>query len=292
MSDEALEKVSGTEAGWDLVIQPRTGWLQLHLADLWRYRDLILLFVRRDFVAVYKQTILGPLWHIIQPLMTTLTFTVIFGRIAQLSTDGLPPFLFYMTGTVIWNYFSNCLTGTSNTFVGNAHIFGKVYFPRLAVPVSIVVSRLISFGIQFALYLAFLAWFAMRGTAVRPDWTLLLLSPLLLLAMAGLGLGFGILISSLTTRYRDLQNLVAFGVQLAMYASPVIYPLSAVPEKHRWLVLLNPMSAIIETFRCALLGAGTFEPLHLAYSFTFTAVILFCGLLIFNRVERTFMDTV
>ena len=279
------------DADWDMVIRPQAPWYDLRLGELWRARELIALFVWRDFVAVYKQTILGPLWYLIQPLLTTLTFTVIFGNIAKLPTDGLPPFLFYMSGNVIWGYFAQCLTGTSNTFVGNAGLFGKVYFPRLAVPVSILISNLIRFGIQFALFLAFLAYFMLAGAGVQPN-AGVLLTPFLLLLMAGMGLGFGILISAMTTRYRDLQFLVSFGVQLWMYATSVIYPLSFVPEQYRWLVLLNPLTPVIEAFRWAYLGSGTVTVGLLAYSAAFTAVILVAGLMVFHRTERTFMDTV
>ncbi|MBN1886750.1 MAG: ABC transporter permease [Thermoflexales bacterium] len=276
---------------WTMIIRPQGSWLDLRLGELWRYRDLVGLFVWRDFVAIYKQTILGPLWHLVQPLMTTITFTIIFGNFARLPTDGLPGFLFYMSGTLIWGYFSACLVSTSNTFIGNAGIFGKVYFPRLAVPVSILVSRLIAFAIQFGLFLAFLAYFALAGAAVRPNaW--LLLTPLLLLMMAGFGLGFGILVSALTTRYRDLQQLVAFGVQLWMYATPVIYPLSAIPQRYRWLILANPLTPVVESFRYAFLGAGTVNLAHLLYSLAVMVAVLLLGVLLFNRVERTFMDTV
>jgi lipopolysaccharide transport system permease protein len=276
---------------WTLIIRPQRPWLDLRLDELWRARDLIMLFVWRDFVATYKQTILGPIWYLIQPLLTTITFTVIFGNLAGLSTDGLPQFLFYMSGTVIWGYFAACLTKTSNTFTANAGIFGKVYFPRLSVPVSILISNLITFGIQFGQFLAFMAYFGLAGAALRPNaWVLL--TPVLLLMMAGLGLGFGIIISSLTTRYRDLQYLVTFGVQLLMYAAPVIYPLSAVPARFRWLIMANPMTPIIESFRYAFLGAGTVDGIHLLYSFAFMVSTVLIGLLIFNQVERTFMDTV
>ena len=277
--------------GWSLVLRPKTGWLDLHLSDLWRYRDLTMLFVWRDFVAQYKQTILGPLWHLIQPLFTTLLFTLIFGRVAKLPTDSLPPMLFYMAGITCWNYFAECLNRTSTTFIQNAGIFGKVYFPRLCVPVSVVISNLIKFGIQFALFLGFVAWYWRQGAPIH--FTLsILLSPILLLLMAGLGLGSGIIISALTTRYRDLQVLVTFGVQLAMYATPVIYPLSMVPEKHRWIMLANPMTPIVEIFRYSFLGAGSFNPLYLAWSAAATLVILAIGIVLFNHVERTFMDTV
>jgi len=276
---------------WTMVIEPKRSLLDLRLGELWRYRDLVMLFVRRDFVSVYKQTILGPLWYLIQPLLTTITFTVIFGNIAQLPTDGLPQFLFYMSGTVIWTYFAECLTKTSNTFVNNANLFGKVYFPRMAVPVSILISNLITFGIQFVFFLAFMLFFALGGAQIRPNlW--ILLSPVLLLMMAGLGLGFGIIISSLTTKYRDLRFLVQFGVQLLMYATPVIYPSSAIPERFQTLIKLNPMTPIVETFRFAFLGAGSVHPLDLLYSFVFMVVIVIIGAVMFNRVEATFMDTV
>jgi lipopolysaccharide transport system permease protein len=276
---------------WTLIIRPKSGWFDLHLADLWRYRDLVMLFVRRDFVSTYKQTILGPLWFIIQPLLTTLTFTLIFGNIAQLSTDGLPKILFYLSGVTAWNYFSECLLRTSETFSANANIFGKVYFPRLAVPVSIVISNLIKFAIQLGLFLGFYLFFLARGTAIRPTMALLLL-PVLLLMMAALGLGSGIIVSSLTTRYRDLRFLVQFGAQLLMYSTPVIFPLSKLPEQYRWIMLANPMTSVIEAFRYAFLGTGTFSWLLLGISAAVTLIILAIGVLLFNHVEKSFMDTV
>lgn len=279
------------DSGWDLVIEPPKGWLDLHLRDLWRYRDLMGLFVRRDFVASYKQTILGPLWHLIQPLLTTLMFTVVFGRIAGLPTDGVPKFVFYMAGTTIWGYFANCLTRTSNTFIANAGIFGKVYFPRMVVPVSVVASQLIGFAIQFGFFLVFYGLFWARGALLQPNWAVALL-PFLLLLMAGMGLGFGVIISSMTTKYRDLQVLVGFGVQLWMYATPVIYPLSTMSEKYRWIIVANPMSAIVETFRFGFFGTGVFSWVYLGYSAAFTVLLLLAGMAVFNRVERTFMDTV
>jgi lipopolysaccharide transport system permease protein len=275
-----------------MIIEPKRGLLDLRWHELWRYRDLVMLFVRRDFVAVYKQTILGPLWYLIQPLLTTLTFTVIFGNIAGLPTDGLPQFLFYMSGTVVWSYFSACLTKTSETFVANAGLFGKVYFPRLAVPVSILISNLITFVIQFGFFLVFLIYFSLRGAAVQPNWWWVVFSPLLMIIMAGLGLGFGIIISSLTTKYRDLRFLVQFGVQLLMYATPVIYPVSSIPERFKPFILANPMTSIVEAFRFAFLGAGMVNMGHLLYSFGFMIVVVFLGAVIFNRVEQTFMDTV
>ena len=290
LSESVADTTSG-EGQWTTIIRPKGRWFDLRLDELWRYRDLVLLFVRRDFVAQYKQTILGPVWHFINPLLTTVVFTVVFGRIAGIPTDGIPPFLFYLAGITVWNYFSRSLTSTSNTFVSNAAIFGKVYFPRLAIPVAQLISNLISFGIQFLVFLGFLAFFALRGAAVDPN-ALLLLTPVLLLIMAALGLGCGIIASSLTTRYRDLQQLITYGVSLLMFASPVIYPLSTVPEGMQPLVLANPLTPILESFRFAFLGRGTFEPAQLAYSAGFAAAALFVGLLFFHRVERTFMDTV
>jgi lipopolysaccharide transport system permease protein len=277
---------------WDMVIEPQRSLLDLRLGELWHYKDLVMLFVRRDFVSVYKQTILGPLWYLIQPLLTTVIFTFIFGRIASLPTDGLPQFLFYMSGTVVWSYFAACLTKTSETFVQNANLFGKVYFPRLAVPVSILISNLITFLIQFAMFLAFVAFFALRGTLIQFNWLWIALSPILMLMMAGLGLGFGIIISSLTTKYRDLRFLVQFGVQLLMYATPVIYPVSSIPARFQWVIQANPMTPVIEAFRFAFLGAGTVDVNHLLYSFGFMMVVVIIGSIIFNRVEQTFMDTV
>lgn len=279
------------EDRWVTVLSPETRWLDFRLGELWRYRDLVTLFVRRDFLAQYKQTILGPAWHVIQPILTTVTFTIVFGRIARIPTDSLPPFLFYFGGYVIWSYFATTLTKISNTFIANASMFGKVYFPRMAIPVSISISSMISFLIQLALFLAFLTYFQLRGARVDPNaW--LLAAPVLVVLMGALGLGFGIIVSSLTTRYRDLSNLVAFGVQLLMYATPIVYPLSEVPENYRLVVLLNPMSSLVEAFRFGFLGAGTVSFGHLAYSAVFTVVVLICGVLLFNRVERNFMDTV
>ena len=282
---------SATEE-WDLIIKPKTGWLDLHLADLWRYRDLTMLFVWRDFVAQYKQTILGPLWHILQPLITTIVFTIIFGKMAKLPTDGLPPLLFYLAGVTCWSYFADCVIRTTATFISNAGIFGKVYFPRLSVPVSIVISGMIKFAIQFALFLGFLIFYWAQGAGVHPN-AAIALTPLLLLLMAGLSLGAGIIVSALTTRYRDFQQLVTFGVTLMMYATPVVYPLSMIGGgSFRWLILANPMTPIVETFRYAYLGSGAFDPAYLCYSALFTAVILFVGIVLFNHVEITFMDTV
>jgi lipopolysaccharide transport system permease protein len=277
---------------WSLVIKPHTRWWDLHLDDVWRYRDLLWLFVWRDFVAVYTQTILGPLWFLIQPILTTVTFTVIFTGVAKIPTDGLPPMLFYLAGTTPWNYFATCLTKTSNTFLSNAGLFGKVYFPRLVAPLSIVISSLIQFGIQFLLFLAFLAWFGFRGAHLAPDLLMIVvLTPVLLVLMGLLGLGAGIIVSSLTTKYRDLTFLVGFAVQLAMYAAPIIYPMSAVPDRYRWLIEANPMSAIIESFRAVYLG-GTIPWNALGVSAAVTLFLLVLGVVLFNKIEKTFMDTV
>ena len=276
---------------WTMVIRPQRAWWDLRLGDLWRYRDLIRLMIWRDFVAVYKQTILGPLWHVIQPILTTIVFTVIFGRIARLPTDGLPPFLFYMAGTTMWGYFYSCLLSTSNTFTSNAAIFGKVYFPRLSIPISIVISNLISFGIRLGIFVVFLVYFMLTTSTVHPNLWMLLL-PVLSLIMAGLGLGVGIIISSLTTKYRDLQHLVGFSAQLLMYATPIIYPLSSVPEDWRLLLLVNPLTPVVEVFRLGFLGTSAVEPVFLLYSLVFTIITLLIGVLAFNHVENTFMDTV
>lgn len=283
---------NAAEEAWDMVIQPQRRLFDLRLGELWHYRDLVLLFVRRDFVAAYKQTVLGPLWYLIQPVLTTLTFTVIFGKIAALPTDGLPQFLFYLSGTVLWSYFSACLVKTSEVFTQNANLFGKVYFPRLAVPISILISNLITFGIQFGLFLVFTLFFAGQGAAISPNWLWIAFSPALLLMMAGLGLGFGVIISSLTTKYRDLRFLISFGVQLLMYATPVIYPVSAIPARWQWVMLINPMTPVMEAFRYAFLGAGATNLGNLVYSFGFMLAVVFLGVVMFNRVEQTFMDMV
>lgn len=249
------------------------------------------MFVRRDFVSRYKQTILGPLWFLLQPLVTSLVFQVVFGNIAQLPTDGLPQLLFYMSGTVMWSYFSSCLNGTSQTFIGNAHLLGKVYFPRLVIPISIVISNLINFSIQLVFFLILAGIYLIRGAEIRfTAWAFTL--PLLVFLMAGLGLGLGIIVSSLTTKYRDLQNLVSFGVNLLMYLTPVIYPVSSIPQRWRFFADWNPVTPLIETFRMGFLGAGDTSWLRLGYSALCTVVILFIGIIIFNRVEKTFIDTV
>lgn len=279
---------------WTLIVKPKTNWFDFHLKDLWHYRDLILLFVKRDFVSVYKQTVLGPLWYIIQPILTAITYAIVFGKIANISTGGLPPFLFYLSGTTLWNYFSESFNKTSNTFVSNAHIFGKVYFPRLTVPISVIISNLIAFIIQFLLFIFVLLFYYYSGNStIHPNKYLFLL-PLLVLIMAGMGLGMGIIISSLTTKYRDLRFLITFGIQLLMFATPVIYPLSSVEGKARVIILANPISSVVETFRIGFTGVGIsdFNWYHLGYSFIFMIVVLFLAILMFNRVEKSFMDNV
>jgi lipopolysaccharide transport system permease protein len=277
---------------WTLIVKPTSNWFDLHLKDLWRYRDLIMMFVKRDFVSFYKQTILGPIWFFIQPLLTTLMFVVVFGGIARLPTDGIPGVLFYLSSLTVWNYFASCFMKAAGTFIANAGIFGKVYFPRLTVPVSIIISNMLSFLIQFGLFLLFLAYFVIfKGMHLDVNIYILLL-PLLIIVMGGFGFGFGIIISSLTTKYRDLSYLVPFGTQLLMYVTPVIYPLSILSGKKRLLVLANPMTSIIEAFRYSFFPRGQFHWMHLAYSGGFMILVVLIGILLFNRVEKTFMDTV
>ena len=279
------------EKKWTTTIEPKDKIFDLKLKEVWNYRDLIRLFVQRDFKSKYKQTILGPLWFIIQPLFTTVIYTFVFGNIAGLSTDGLPQFLFYMCGNVPWLYFSSCLTGTSNTFTGNAGIFGKVYFPRLTTPISVVITAMINYLIQFVMFMCFEVYYIVTGANVHITW-MALLTPLLIVQLAILGMGFGIIISSLTTKYRDLQVLVSFGVSLWMYASPVIYTMSSLSGKAQSLLMLNPISPILEMMRYAWLGSGCVSFYYWGISWVTTAVVLFLGILIFNKVEKTFMDTV
>jgi lipopolysaccharide transport system permease protein len=277
---------------WTLIIKPKTSWFDLQIADIWRYRDLLLLFVRRDFVSAYKQTILGPMWYVIQPMLTTIMFIVVFDKVAEIPTDGAPPALFYLSGLVIWNYFSTCLTKTSVTFSANSGIFGKVYFPRLIMPISNIISALIGFGIQLLLLFVLLSYFYFFVGVQFSLNIYLLFLPFLLLLVASLGLGFGVLISSLTTKYRDLANLIGFGTQLLMYATPVIYPLSFFEGKYRTLIMINPLTPIIEMFRYSILGVGEFQISSILYSVIFTMVSLFIGILIFNKIEKSFMDVV
>jgi lipopolysaccharide transport system permease protein len=289
------KELMDTNEEWDLEIKPQAHLLDLNLKDVWRYRDLLWMFVKRDFTAQYKQTILGPLWHFIQPLFTTVVYLVVFTNIAKISTDGVHPVLFYMSGITIWNYFASCLNATSNTFVANAGIFGKVYFPRLVIPLSVVASNIVKFGIQFLLLLAAMLWFSLDSSTASHSPTIfaLVLLPLIILIMAGLGLGLGIIISSMTTKYRDLTVLIGFAVQLLMYATPVVYPLSTITnEKLKFWISLNPLTPLVEAFRYSILGVGSFNSMSFCYGIGFMLVMLFIGLLIFSKVERTFMDTV
>ena len=261
------------------------------LKSIFSYKDLLFLFVKRDFIAQYKQTLLGPLWFFIQPVLTTITFSVIFGNLAKISTEGIPNILFYMTGITFWNYFADCVNKTSNTFTLNQGLFGKVYFPRLIVPISIILTNLLKFCIQFFLLIIFWIYYFSISDSISIQNTILFF-PILIFTMALLGLGVGMVISSLTTKYRDLSFLVTFGVQLLMYASPIVYPLSIVPIKYKWIVLLNPMTSIIETFKHGFIGAGVFEPFWLIYSFVISVLLFFIGVKIFNKVEKSFIDTV
>lgn len=276
---------------WTTVIRPKTGIFDLKLGEIWHYRDLIYMFLKRNFNSAYKQTILGPLWFLITPLMSSSIFTVIFGQIAKISTDGVPQFLFYLAGNTSWGYFASCLTSTSGTFTGNAGLFGKVYFPRLVAPITTVIYALLSFFIQVMLMLVIMGIYALRGVYVQPNLHLLLL-PALIAEMALMGMGFGIIISSVTTKYRDLRILVGFGVSLWMYATPVVYPVSQIPENLRNTIMLNPMTPIVNNFRYAFLSSGSFDWYYWGISWIITAVVLFIGIIIFNRVEKTFMDTV
>ena len=275
---------------WSIEIRPMSGWFDLNFREIWRYRDLLWLFVRRDIITVYQQTILGPLWYVIQPILTTLMFTLVFGRIAKISTDGIPPTIFYLSGVTIWGYFADCLNRTSNTFVANQNIFGKVYFPRITVPGSIVISSLLKFGIQFAVFLMIWAYYAFKGTVTFNSAAFVL--PLVVALMAVISMGFGMLFSSLTTKYRDLQFLLVFAVQLWMYATPVIYPLSSIPPAYVKYIQLNPITPLVEAIRYGFLGQGAFRWAGIGYSCGFAAVIFLIGLLVFSRVEKSFMDTV
>lgn len=276
---------------WSLEIKARTRGLKIDLGEVWRYRDLLLLLVKRDFVAFYKQTVLGPLWFFIQPLLTTAMYYLIFSKMANLPTDEVPAILFYLSGVTCWNYFSDSLTKTSDTFISNASIFGKVYFPRLVIPLSIVISNLIRLGIQFLLFLVLWIYFLTKGS-IHPNYTAILLLPFIILLMAGLAFGLGVIFSSLTTKYRDLRFLLTFGIQLLMFATPVVYPLSMASQKYKWLIVANPFTSIIETFRYAFLGNGDLNWMYLSYSTAATTVIILTGSVIFNNVERNFMDTV
>jgi lipopolysaccharide transport system permease protein len=292
LADGGVTNGRSKEEDWDLVIEPKNKLFDLQLKEVWRYRDLMFLFVRRDFVAQYKQTVLGPLWHFIQPIFTTVMFLFVFTTVAKIPTDGIEPVLFYMSGIALWNYFSACLTSTSSTFVANAGIFGKVYFPRMVLPISVVLSNLVKFSIQILLLAAVMVWYHFNGTPIQLSWPVLMV-PFLILLMAGIGLGSGIIISSLTTKYRDFTVLLGFGVQLLMYATPVAFPLSFLKAQgFAWVININPLTPVMEAFRYCLFGSGTFDVYSLGYSLIFMMVVLLGGTMIFNKVERSFMDTV
>ena len=288
------ERRSG--GGWDTIIRPKRGWFDLDLKGLIRYRDLIFLMVKRNFTVMYKQTILGPAWVVIQPLLTTLVFTVVFGNLAGLPTDGMPKFLFYMAGNVMWHFFAQCMTVTSSTFIANRNIFGKVYFPRLCMPIATVLTEMINFLVQFLLFLVFVVYYATRPEpSIAPSWRLILLTPVMLVQLGLLGLGFGIIISALTTKYRDLAMLVTFGVHLWMYATPVTYSTSLIVDHYPKLLgayMLNPITPIIELFRAAYLGVAPYDSRYMLLSALMTALIFCLGVVLFSRTEKTFMDTV
>ena len=278
------------------VIKPRNGWFDLNLGELSRYKDLILLFVKRNFISLYKQTILGPAWAVIQPLLTTVVFSLVFGSIAGLAADGVPSFIFYLTANVIWSYFSTCLTTTSDTFIANSSILGKVYFPRLVMPISTVLSKLIDFAIQYAFLVIFVIYFWLTKSGVQPNWYVLM-TPVILLQLAMLSLGVGVIVSAATTKYRDLRMLVNFGVQLWMYGTPVAYDMFSIAGfapggKYYWLIMSNPVTPIVNLFRYAYLGIGQVDWFYYGVSWIVTIVVLFLGIVLFSRVEKTFMDTV
>ncbi|WP_020157546.1 ABC transporter permease [Methylobacter marinus] len=277
---------------YNIDIKPKKHLLKINFKEIWFYRDLLYMFVKRSIITVYKQTILGPIWFIVQPIMTTGMYMLVFGRIANISTDGLPQILFYLSGIVIWNYFHECFNQTAHTFNQNAQIFGKVYFPRLIIPFAEVLSGLIKFFIQLAIFIIIYLYFLYSGnTTIQPNWTLALV-PVYIVLMAGIGLAAGLIFSSLTTKYRDLNHLLTFGIQLLMYATPVIYPVSTVPEKYKIFIQANPLTPVLEGFKYAFLGAGHFSWQALAYSGGFMTILLFMGIIIFHQTERNFIDTV
>jgi lipopolysaccharide transport system permease protein len=276
---------------WTMEIKSNSGLFELNLKELWRYRDLIGLIVKRDFVSAYKQTILGPFWHLAEPLITTFTYAFIFGGVANISTDGLPRILFYLSGIMLWTYFSSSLISTAGTFNTNANIFGKVYFPRLVMPISSTISGVIAFGMQFSLFLLFVGFYYVRGENIYTN-AYVWLTPVLVLMIAGLGLGIGTILSSVTRKYKDIYKLVMVSMRLLMFASPVIYPLSKVPDKYKWIIALNPMTSIIESFRYGWLGIGSFSWSGLLYSFVVMVIVLIAGIIIFNQAEKNAIDTV
>jgi lipopolysaccharide transport system permease protein len=285
-----MEKI--VEEYWDIEIKPKNNLFDLQLKEVWRYRDLMWLFVKRDFTSQFKQTILGPFWHVVQPALTTIMFLLVFGKIAKIPSDGIAPAAFYMSGLTVWNYFSTCFMGTSNTFTANAGIFGKVYFPRIVTPISIILSNIVKLGIQLTLLIAILIYYHFNGYSFTPSINLLFI-PAIILILAGISLGLGIIFSSITTKYRDFTVLLGFATQLLMYATPIIYPLSYLQDKsYKWVLDLNPLSSLVEAFRFCIFGKGLVEPYSLLYSILFMLISVCMGYIIFNRVEKTFMDTV
>ena len=291
--EQHLLRDANVKEEWSEIISPKRHLFDLRLNEVWRYRDLLLMFVKRDFIAQYRQTILGPLWHIIQPVFTTVMFLIVFNKIAKISTDNLPPMLFYMSGITIWNFFAGCLNSTSSTFTANAGIFGKVYFPRLIQPLAAVTSNLIKFSVQFSLLLVLTIYYSATNQFVFDIQLHILLLPFILIIMAGIGLGVGIIISSLTTKYRDLNVLIGFGVSLLMYVTPVAYPLSYLQEpRYKSFIQWNPLSSLVEGFRYSFFGEGNLDIHFFTYSIIFMIVALISGVLLFNKVEGSFMDTV
>jgi lipopolysaccharide transport system permease protein len=289
MSDQSEKN---NTASWDLVIASESKWWNIPFKEIWRYRDLLWILLKRDYKASFRQTILGPLWFFIQPIFTTLMYTVVFNRVAKLGTDGMPPILFYLSGVILWNYFSTSITSTSSAFISNASIFGKVYFPRLIIPISIVLSNMMKLMVQFSFFLAvFFYYWQQGGSSIQPSWHVFLF-PLLFLLMGILGLAIGMLISTFTTKYRDFQYLITFGIQLLMYATPIVYPSSMVKGIWHDILVLNPMTGIVEGFRYSFLGTGSFEWGMIGYSFIFSILLLAISVVFFNKVEKKFMDTV
>ncbi len=286
-----MHETENPQSQWTEVIKPKRNLFDFHFKEIWRYRDLLFLMVRRDFVAAFKQTVLGPLWHVINPVFSTITFTIIFANVAQIPTDGVPAPIFYYTGNMIWGYFSRCLQSTSGVFRGNQAIFSKVYFPRMIVPLSTICTSFIAFLIQSLILIAMWIYYSINGANIHLSaWAAMI--PVFCLIMGFLGLSLGIIISSVTTKYRDLSMFVGFGVQLLMYCTPVIYPVSFIPENYRWLLLFNPLAPVCEGFKYSVLGVGTFDSMMLLYSVGVTTVLLLVGLVLFNKVEQNFIDTV
>lgn len=286
-----MHETETSQEKWSEIIKPKRNLLDFHFKEIWRYRDLLILLVRRDFVATFKQTILGPLWHIINPVFSTITFTIIFANVAGISTDGVPAPIFYYTGNMIWGYFSRCIQSTSGVFTGNQAIFSKVYFPRMIMPLSTIVTSFIAFMIQMVILIVMWIYYYNQGANIHLSaWAFMI--PVMCLIMGFLGLSLGIIISSVTTKYRDLSMFVGFGIQLLMYCTPVIYPVSFVPEQYRFLLLLNPLAPVVEGFKYSILGVGTFDANMMFYSVGVTVFLLFIGLILFNKVEQNFIDTV